>query len=427
MGKYSEISSTTEVNASAPCSVEYQLQAKFPDDKGQTYSAKGIAYTAQTPQGAVDGVFDGNGEVVIPDVGIGNVTIEVLPDIDKEIIETRESIKKALDAVIVQERAEGEALEKSYDALDATDKVLVSTGAVMQGGWNIIKSMGEALESVAHEAGEYILDPLNAPETFKEDVQAVKAKYHALKSASSEALDAYHTLQEDEATWKILEQFASDYYDAQHHIELTEGGSEAVLGIILTIVTAGAGAAVAGTRLATLAAKVAPKIQKIIKAIKHKKWFKKKKTIKANKRHEVKKEIIREDFLKDSSVPKEVYRGDGRSHDKIFEDGFEPKAPGSDRSLEDYVNTGRDSNYVSTTTNKNIAEDFANDNNGHLYTIDTDGLNGIDVNKELGGHEFEFEDEIAFPGGIPSGNIKGVTPGNSNHSILNPNYRKGNK
>ena len=42
------------------------------------------------------------------------------------------------------------------------------------GGWNIIKGLGEAIGAVAEEAGEYILDPLNAPETFKEDVEAVK-------------------------------------------------------------------------------------------------------------------------------------------------------------------------------------------------------------------------------------------------------------
>ena len=80
MGKWSEVSLCDEVNASAPCSVEFALKAHFPDDKQQTYPAKGIPYRAtNTPQGTIEGVLDGNGEVIIPDTGIGSVHIEVMP------------------------------------------------------------------------------------------------------------------------------------------------------------------------------------------------------------------------------------------------------------------------------------------------------------------------------------------------------------
>jgi hypothetical protein len=233
-------------------------------------------------------MLDGKGEVIIKDTGIGAVTIEVLPDVDDEIATLRRSIKSALDTVIAQERAQGKALENQYNQEDTLGKVLINTGAVMQGGWNIIKGLGSAIGAVAEEAGEYILDPLNAPETFKEDVEAVKAKYHALQATTNEAIEAYEVLKDDPKTLDIFTKFASEYIDAQHHTELLEGGSEAVLGIILTILTAGAGAAVAGGRIAALATKIGGKVKKIVDLIKKRKWFKKKKTVQANTKAEVK-------------------------------------------------------------------------------------------------------------------------------------------
>jgi len=73
--------------------------------------------------------------------------------------------------------------------------------------------VGSALAAVAQEAGEYILDPLNAPETFKEDVKAVKEKYEALRQFADEDLETYFLFMQDEKTWAIFEQFGKDYLD----------------------------------------------------------------------------------------------------------------------------------------------------------------------------------------------------------------------
>jgi len=88
--------------------------------------------------------------------------------------------------------------------------------------------------------------------------------------------------------------------------------------------------------------------------------------------------------------------------------------------------------HVATTHAKTIAEDFATDygaRDGHLYTIDTDNLSGIDVNDALGNHIYQHEQEIVFPGGISTESIKGATPilkdgSYGDYSILNPNYKK---
>jgi len=101
------------------------------------------------------------------------------------------------------------------------------------------------------------LDPYNAPETFKKDVKAIKAKYKALQKFADEDLETYFLFIRDEQTEKIFTQFGEDYLEAQHYSEYIEGGAEAVFGVILTVLTAGAGgvaaAGAAGARLASTA------------------------------------------------------------------------------------------------------------------------------------------------------------------------------
>ena len=302
MGKYSEVSSSTETNASAPCSVEFALKAHFPDDKQQTYPAEGIPYKAYTPQGLVEGTLDGNGEVIIPDTGIGSVHIEILPDLEKDLIASRMEIQTILNELIAQEKAEAKAIQANYDNASWLKKrgydieaAASGVGSFFEGVWGAITGIGSAIGAVAEELGEYIKHPLNIPETFKEDVKAIKAKYKALEKFANEDLENYFLLMSDEKTQDIFTDFAGDYYDAQHYSEVIEGGSEAVTGIILTVITAGAGAAVAGgataSRLAITASKLKAPIDKIIKALKNKVWFKKNKpvqreTVQANRRHE---------------------------------------------------------------------------------------------------------------------------------------------
>ena len=300
--KWSEVSLCNEVNASAPCSVEFTLKACFPDDKQQTYLAKGIPFRAtNTPQGTIEGVLDGNGSVIIPDVGIGSVTIEVLPDVDKEIVSLQKEIKATLDTLIAQERAEADAIQREYDESSWLGKRGKDISALGSGIWNfvagifgalwsIVTGVGEALQAVSHEVGKYVLDPLHAPETFKKDVAAVKAKYEALRKFADEDLETYFIFASDEKTWEIFQTFGKEYLDAQHYSEVMEGGTEAVLGVILTILTAGAGGAAAagsaGSRLAAVASKLAPVVQKLSKAIKDKTRFKRKETVQSNTRAE---------------------------------------------------------------------------------------------------------------------------------------------
>jgi len=295
MSKYSEVSSSTEINASAPCSAEFALKAKFPDDKQQSYPAKGIPYRAHTPQGVVEGTLDGNGEVIISDTGIGSVTIEVHPYVDNKITKLRLEIQAILNQIIQEERAEAAKIDnKRYKGKSYLGKVgenlkaeARGLGNIATGIWGGIKAIGGAIVEVTEQASEYVLDPLNAPETFKEDVKAIKATYHELKQSSEKAIEVYQTLKDDSDSKEMLENFVSDYIDAQHSTELFEHGVEMVAGVGLTLLTGGAAAAALGTRFAAAAAKLAPLFEKLSKLLKEKKWFHKKKTVQSNKKETV--------------------------------------------------------------------------------------------------------------------------------------------
>jgi len=137
--------------------------------------------------------------------------------------------------------------------------------------------------------------------------------------------------------------------------------------------------------------------------------------------------IIKES--KSASKSTTVHRGDGRSSDEIFKEGFKPKDANSKTSLEDYVNKNESSKYVSTSKDLEVAENFAKSERlktgeGYVYAISKETHEGIDVNKVLDRNIYRHENEIAFPGGISPDKIQGVTKVGDNYSTLNPNYKK---
>ncbi len=95
--------------------------------------------------------------------------------------------------------------------------------------------------------------------------------------------------------------------------------------------------------------------------------------------------------------------------------------------LDDYARNNTPSDYVGTSKDPNVAQDFA-DGDGYVYTVKPD--KGVDVNKELGNRSpFPNEQEVVIPGGVKPENIKGATPVNkdgslSNSTVLNPNHYK---
>lgn len=125
-----------------------------------------------------------------------------------------------------------------------------------------------------------------------------------------------------------------------------------------------------------------------------------------------------------------LYRGDSRESWEIFEAGFEPLGDSTDLYLHALDNRSPPSLFVSTTTSEKEAIKFATGYGyeaGFIYVIKN--IRGIDVNKKLGmmsPHRGEVE--IAFPGGIDTRDIIGVTPVNADGSYVgystpNPNRK----
>ncbi len=129
-----------------------------------------------------------------------------------------------------------------------------------------------------------------------------------------------------------------------------------------------------------------------------------------------------------------VYRGDRRKPEVIFNEGLQPQDPDANIDLEVYVNSepSPPSQYVSTTTDKDVAKHFATGygkQEGYLYDIDKP-KHGIDVDKELGNKAFFDESEIAVPGGVYCSAVRGCQPLNpdgtpNGNYLVNPAY-KGN-
>ncbi|MBX8528015.1 hypothetical protein K5D45_25470, partial [Pseudomonas cichorii] len=80
-----------------------------------------------------------------------------------------------------------------------------------------------------------------------------------------------------------------------------------------------------------------------------------------------------------------LYRGDTRSHDVIFNEGFKSKGDSMDLELHTFDNNTPPSNFISTSTSNDVAIDFGTayrTKPGYLYTLKR--VDGRDVNKELG-------------------------------------------
>ncbi len=122
---------------------------------------------------------------------------------------------------------------------------------------------------------------------------------------------------------------------------------------------------------------------------------------------------------RDSAEP--LYRADNRDPSEIFRDGFQPKNP-DNVDLGSFVKYDNPSAFVSTSTDSNLYQEW-----GVQYRYDIEAPGGIDVNKTLGSHIHEGENEIAFPGGVAPRFIKGVyqvnPDGGLGEWIPNPGFK----
>ena len=117
-----------------------------------------------------------------------------------------------------------------------------------------------------------------------------------------------------------------------------------------------------------------------------------------------------------------VFRGDSRSPDNIFKNGF--KSQGKDMDLLEHAAGYLDesSGYVSTSTSENAARQFGGAD-GYVYKIRRPS-NGVDVNATLGAASpHPSEKEIAFPLQIRNTSIISAQKKGSQTVLNNPYIR----
>jgi uncharacterized Zn-binding protein involved in type VI secretion len=126
-----------------------------------------------------------------------------------------------------------------------------------------------------------------------------------------------------------------------------------------------------------------------------------------------------------AAARQDLYRGDGRSPDVIFNEGFQPR--GTNTDVYRYAKHNEPSIYIPTSVSQEVGAEFAQmQGGGYVYTIR--GQPGINVNEVLGKQSpFPWEAEIAVPGPIKPQDIKGavqVTPDGKlvGPFIENPGY-----
>jgi len=120
-----------------------------------------------------------------------------------------------------------------------------------------------------------------------------------------------------------------------------------------------------------------------------------------------------------SDISSYTFRGDTRSPDVIFNEGFKPRGESRDLFQHALDNTNPPSAYVSTSKSFDAANDFAD----NVFVVRP--KNGIDVNEVLGSKSpFPHELEIAIPDGVKPSDIRAVTLPEQGVSILNPSYKR---
>ena len=128
--------------------------------------------------------------------------------------------------------------------------------------------------------------------------------------------------------------------------------------------------------------------------------------------------LVEAPALDNSTSAAFTFRGDTRSPDVIFNEGFAPRGDSTDLLAHALDNTNPPSAFVATSKSFDAATDFGN----NIYVVRP--VNGIDVNAVLGAKSpYPWEQEIAIPGGVAPGDIRGLTQVDQGVSILNPNWK----
>lgn len=269
--------------------LELEHRTSFPDDNHQTEPAKGANYRLTLPTGReITGQLDDNGTAQYKQMPSGVYKVEYEPYIDAEITAKQNDIQQVLDSILRAERKESAAIEKKlqdarfygfhFPGSNALAQAELYKKAAADGIWNGLTGLANFAWTLLKGAGSLMYElalrsnPITAPEQFREDLKALKADHKELQQFVDEDLEIYAALLSDEKTHDQFKQFSVDYLSAQHSLEYTETGGQVAFDILLTIFTAGVGAADGSRHLAKL--KKLKALLNEMKVLLKRKWMK---------------------------------------------------------------------------------------------------------------------------------------------------------
>lgn len=236
-------------------------------------------YQVILPDGSVRaGTVNRNGFARLDGIPKGNAKVEIQDDPSQraKLRKLHDQLELTLNQLVSQAAQTNQAQKTANADINPFEEGLVYVGAFMMGGvdmvsdlWAFAKLVGQGLV----KAQLAYLDLLE--DFFRGDVRAIQKKLVAAQQAgmgayqaASETSEAIYLLVTDEETWEILTNFVEDYWEASSGVDLTRTTAPAVIEILITIITAGAGAPVLTANLgkaAQLTEKAASILEQIIK------------------------------------------------------------------------------------------------------------------------------------------------------------------
>jgi hypothetical protein len=163
--------------------VELEHKTEYFDDHGQVEPAAHTPYRVTFGDGSrVDGKLDQNGFARFDGIPDGEIQVEYEPDINEKVAELKQQLKQHLDEIIAAERAEYQRIEAELQKAELFGsnelaKVSRYTGAFLKGLWNGAVGIVEFAWNVIKGGGQLLyelglrLNPITAPQKFKEDLQ----------------------------------------------------------------------------------------------------------------------------------------------------------------------------------------------------------------------------------------------------------------
>jgi len=199
-----------------------------------------------------------------------SLVADLIPPIPSPV-ELQQQLKKHLDELVVAARADAARIEAELASRSTLGHMWVYSKAF---AWGLVETAGETLEALGSaavaldrmipSADEIAADILSGRPPLTSNIQAMQEIGAQAKQAATEVATTIDLLARDPVTWAILVDFQERYLAALHSTVLTEAAGGLGLGILVALITGGAGgAAVMAGRGTLILAKVSALLRRL--------------------------------------------------------------------------------------------------------------------------------------------------------------------